>query len=161
MLTAWAELADELGDDETAGRLRGRATTLWAERAAALIPELETTPVAREADPDAAPLEDILDPDLAPADDQPGGDRARGARGGARPVRHDSLRPGQAEVIAQALSGVDTLATMPTGAASRSAIRCRLLLRGATVVVSPLIALMKDQVDVAAARRGRGHHPDQ
>jgi len=71
VLTAWAELADELGDDEIAGRLRARATTLWAERAAVLLPELAATPVAREADPDAAPLEDILDPDLAPADDQP------------------------------------------------------------------------------------------
>jgi ATP-dependent DNA helicase RecQ len=59
-----------------------------------------------------------------------------------------SLRPGQREAIDAVLSGRDTLAVMSTGS-GKSAIYqiAGLLIRGATVVVSPLIALQRDQVD--------------
>ena len=59
-----------------------------------------------------------------------------------------SLRPGQQEAIAAALEGRDVLAVMSTGA-GKSAIYqiAGLLTPGATVVVSPLIALQRDQVD--------------
>jgi ATP-dependent DNA helicase RecQ len=60
----------------------------------------------------------------------------------------DKLRPGQAEVIRSVLEGDNTLAIMPTGAGKSLCYQLPTLhLPGTTVVVSPLIALMKDQVD--------------
>src|SRR5215207_7289455 len=58
------------------------------------------------------------------------------------------LRAGQQEVIASVLKGRDTLAIMPTGAGKSLCYQLPALhLPGTTVIVSPLIALMKDQVD--------------
>src|SRR5687767_4840373 len=61
---------------------------------------------------------------------------------------YNDLRPGQEEVIQLILDGHDVLSIMPTGA-GKSAIyqMCGLLLDGPTIVVSPLIALQKDQVE--------------
>ena len=60
----------------------------------------------------------------------------------------DKLRPGQAEVIRSVLEGNNTLAIMPTGAGKSLCYQLPSLhLPGTTVVVSPLISLMKDQVD--------------
>src|SRR6185503_13040216 len=60
----------------------------------------------------------------------------------------DKLRPGQAEVIRHLLEGNNTLAIMPTGAGKSLCYQLPTLhLPGTTVVVSPLISLMKDQVD--------------
>src|SRR5262245_28086337 len=59
-----------------------------------------------------------------------------------------SLREGQEEVIRSVLAGKDTLAIMPTGAGKSLCYQLPgLQLPGTTVVVSPLISLMKDQVD--------------
>ena len=59
-----------------------------------------------------------------------------------------TLREGQEEVIRSVMAGKDTLAIMPTGAGKSL---CYQLpgseLPGTTVVVSPLLSLMKDQVD--------------
>lgn len=65
----------------------------------------------------------------------------------------DSLRPGQKEAVAALLDGHDTLVVQPTGS-GKSAIYqiAGLLLEGATVIVSPLIALQKDQVDSLAGQ---------
>ena len=58
------------------------------------------------------------------------------------------LRPGQRQVIEQVLAGRNTLAIMPTGAGKSLCYQLpALLLPGRTVVVSPLIALMKDQIE--------------
>src|SRR5947209_2615404 len=60
----------------------------------------------------------------------------------------DKFRPGQAEVIERVLSGTDTLGLMPNGAGKSLCYQLpALLLDGCVVVISPLIALMKDQID--------------
>jgi ATP-dependent DNA helicase RecQ len=67
---------------------------------------------------------------------------------------YDDLRPGQHEAIASVLEGHDTLAVMPTGS-GKSAIYqiAGLMLSGITIVVSPLIALQKDQVESLSTER--------
>src|SRR5947208_7927927 len=58
------------------------------------------------------------------------------------------LRAGQEQVIANVLRGRDTLAIMPTGAGKSLCYQLPALhFAGTTVVVSPLISLMKDQTD--------------
>jgi ATP-dependent DNA helicase RecQ len=64
-----------------------------------------------------------------------------------------ALRPGQAEVIARVLEGQSTLAIMPTGAGKSLCYQLPAVLSEAlTVVISPLIALMKDQCDTLVAK---------
>src|SRR5215208_798307 len=69
----------------------------------------------------------------------------------------EDLRPGQREAIEAVLEGRDTLAVMSTGS-GKSAIYqiAGLLIPGSTVVVSPLIALQRDQVGDLADRAAGG-----
>ncbi|MEN6519887.1 MAG: RecQ family ATP-dependent DNA helicase [Armatimonadota bacterium] len=60
---------------------------------------------------------------------------------------HDQFRSGQEEVIARMLSGQDILAVMPTGAGKSLCYQLPAALGKKVVVISPLIALMKDQID--------------
>src|SRR5437870_1902179 len=61
---------------------------------------------------------------------------------------YEAFRPGQEEIIQALLAGEHVLAVLPTGAGKSVCYQLpAMLLPGTTVVVSPLIALMKDQVD--------------
>src|SRR5688572_14674708 len=63
------------------------------------------------------------------------------------------FRPGQQEAARAVLEGRDLVAVMPTGAGKSLCFQLpALLLDGPTIVISPLIALMKDQVDALRAR---------
>jgi ATP-dependent DNA helicase RecQ len=67
---------------------------------------------------------------------------------------HPAFREGQREVVEAVLAGRDVVAVMPTGSGKSLCYQLpALLLPGLTLVVSPLIALMKDQVDGLEARR--------
>jgi ATP-dependent DNA helicase RecQ len=69
---------------------------------------------------------------------------------------HTELRPGQADVIADIFSGTPVIGVMPTGAGKSLCFQLPAIVLGdrggVTLVVSPLIALMKDQVDTLKMR---------
>src|SRR4030095_13364190 len=61
---------------------------------------------------------------------------------------HSGFRQGQEEIVAAVLGGRDVLAVMPTGSGKSLGYQLpAVMLPGITLVVSPLISLMKDQVD--------------
>jgi ATP-dependent DNA helicase RecQ len=65
---------------------------------------------------------------------------------------YDEFRPLQEDIVTEALAGRDVLALLPTGGGKSLCFQLSALaLPGLTVVISPLIALMKDQVDALTA----------
>jgi ATP-dependent DNA helicase RecQ len=74
-----------------------------------------------------------------------------------RDFPHEAFRPGQADVIAAVLQGESVLAVMPTGAGKSLCYQLAAQeLPGTSLIISPLIALMKDQLDgLPAAVRAR------
>ncbi|WMS44077.1 DNA helicase RecQ [Acuticoccus sp. MNP-M23] len=97
-------------------------------------------------------MSDLLD--LAPSKAPAGGDRR-----GADEILHDvfgfeTFRPGQKEIVDAVAAGEEVLGVMPTGGGKSLCYQLPALMRpGVTIVVSPLIALMRDQV---SALRGLG-----
>ncbi len=67
---------------------------------------------------------------------------------------YDTFRPGQRQIVEQALQNRDLMIVMPTGGGKSLCFQLPALLKpGLTVVVSPLIALMQDQVEALRANR--------
>ena len=65
----------------------------------------------------------------------------------------ESFRPGQERIVRDLLDGRDVLAVLPTGAGKSLTFQLTAqLVQGITLVVSPLLALMKDQVHALAQR---------
>ena len=93
----------------------------------------------------------------APAPAAPASDPARPARGDALGVLHrvfgyDAFRGAQQDVIEHVIAGGDALVLMPTGGGKSLCYQIPALVRpGTGVVISPLIALMQDQVDALRA----------
>src|SRR4051794_7417776 len=66
----------------------------------------------------------------------------------------ESLRPGQEEAICLLMDGHDVLSVMPTGSGKSAVYQIAgLLTDGPVIVISPLIALQKDQLDSIEDRR--------
>ncbi len=71
----------------------------------------------------------------------------------ARHFGYADFRPSQSRVVHSVLSGRDTLAVLPTGAGKSVCFQVPAMVRpGLTLVMSPLLALMEDQVEAARAR---------
>jgi ATP-dependent DNA helicase RecQ len=162
---AWAiGLAELLGQPRRGQMLRLRLGQLEANRTLALADEIDTAlgrlqtsrvngqadgredeappVIAHAGQSPGAPLVDLSDfPDESPSD-------PRVMQTLHEVFGYESLLPGQAAVINQALAGKDTLAILPTGAGKSLTFQLpSLLLPATTLVLSPLIALMKDQID--------------
>lgn len=140
---ALVALAGELGDRRLAAALHDEDVEYWAARGARLLEELAEAPapptwaIAAPSPPDTGvpTLDGVVPaPEVLAA--------AREYFG------FDVLRTGQARTIQRVLRGEDTLAIMPTGAGKSLCYQLpAMLLPGVTVVISPLIALMQDQLE--------------
>ncbi|NJD09140.1 MAG: ATP-dependent DNA helicase RecQ [Gemmatimonadetes bacterium] len=107
-------------------------------------PRVGAAPAAADAPPLRAPL---------PCHDSGSAVPAGSARRVLQEVfGYAEFRPGQEEVIEAVLAGHDCIAVMPTGAGKSLTFQIPArLLPGCVLVISPLISLMKDQVDALAA----------
>ncbi len=128
---------EELRRDLSDPALRGAC----AARLAGLRAEYRASPALFDAEAIAS-LRVVAEALAAPAP-MPGVEEALRASFG-----FDSFRPGQREIIEAVLAGRDCIGVMPTGAGKSLTFQLPArMLGGTTLVISPLISLMKDQVD--------------
>lgn len=166
-LSLAAGLAEVLGQSVQAQLIRQRHFRLEAARTARLASEIDTA-LGRDTGSPVVPIQDIqpkttelvvtdmaappddvgkLDVAETPVIEEPVQD-ARVMEALQATFGHERLKPGQAAVINRVLAERDTLAILPTGAGKSLTFQLSaLLLPGTTLVLSPLIALMKDQVE--------------
>jgi ATP-dependent DNA helicase RecQ len=167
-----ARLADDLDETATAERYRlwaegesakGRAVLageIWnaLEKAGALkrpdtVPSPGVTDASASEPPASAPGR-LRPPSVQPIV-VPSPTNERAARADVRIALrelfgHEEFRPGQIDVIEKVLDGEDTLAIIPTGGGKSLTYQLTAMMSdGVTLVVSPLIALMRDQVEKA------------
>jgi ATP-dependent DNA helicase RecQ len=153
--------AEQIGDEPAVESLRAQLTHQEQAEAAALLADLGLGAAAQDDDGTDAPAERLN----TASSERPerAGDAApeRRAAPAAAPLLPEAayhllrdqfgmsdFRPNQARVIHSVLQGGRTIAVMPTGAGKSLTYQLpAMLLPQATVVVSPLIALMKDQLD--------------
>jgi len=146
--------------DLEAELVRRYADELAALRAA-LSPAAPPLSPPAERDEMAVPLTEGETAEFLPTFDQipvSQEERERVAEGARRLFGFETLLPGQLETIACVLRGEDVLTILPTGGGKSLCYQLPALLaeRGTTLVISPLIALMKDQVDsLPSGLRGR------
>jgi ATP-dependent DNA helicase RecQ len=155
-------VATQLQDEPWMDALRGRLARLNAYDAEALGSQLNaalrqaTARVAREITvvPRSQSVRSNMTSASARADEQPSAELLETLRAS---FGHSSFLPGQATIIETILRGEDVLAILPTGAGKSLCYQLpSLLLPGLTVLISPLIALMKDQLEhLPPALRGR------
>ena len=145
-MSAAAGYFESLGRAETAVTLRNRADA----HLRTIAEQLHKDIAARLADLPALLIDEeppealtaVLDEQQEPELDQRVLSTLRNVFGFPAP------RAGQAKVIANVLKGQDSLAIMPTGSGKSLTFQLpAMLLPGVTLVISPLIALMKDQVE--------------
>ena len=103
-----------------------------------------------------APAEPVPDPPAATEPDAPVATGSPADEVLSRVFGYSSFRPGQREAIAAVLAGRDAVVVLPTGAGKSVCFQLPAILRheageGPTLVVSPLIALMDDQVSAMTA----------
>src|SRR5262249_7834726 len=126
-------------------------------------PDDEPTSPSRlsDAPPDPAPVRapfaeaprsdsgsSALDPPLTPSPSQPHAGSVALRTALTELFGYDQFRPGQEEVVRHVLAGRSVLATMPTGRGKSLCFQLpAMLLPRVTVVISPLIALMQDQLE--------------
>jgi ATP-dependent DNA helicase RecQ len=121
-----------------ATRLQARRDEEWQALREAVGPSLPTAPAGDQAAAEKAPEPVHLEPS----------EQAELNTALHRFFGHAAFRPGQAETIAAVQRGESVLTVMPTGAGKSLCYQlAALLLPGTTLVISPLIALMKDQLD--------------
>jgi len=132
-------------DGELARRCADELAELKAALSATTRPRARTS---RAVEPQAEPVEAEPLPafESVPVSDE---ERAHLLHAVKRLFGFDALLPGQLETMACALRGEDVLTILPTGGGKSLCYQLPALLaeRGVTLVISPLIALMKDQLD--------------
>ncbi len=145
------------GEETRVADLEAELERRYADELAELRAVLSPTPRARPAAAPAlrpGPLEEREPPpaeplptfDQVPVSEE---ERVHIAEAARRLFGFDTLLPGQLETLACVLRGEDVLTILPTGGGKSLCYQLPALLaeRGTTLVISPLIALMKDQVD--------------
>jgi len=156
------------GEETRVADLEAELKRRYADELAELRAALYPAPGARPAVPTPRPAEEPPPAEFLPTFDQvpvTEEERARITEAIRRLFGFETLLPGQLETIACVLRGEDVLTILPTGGGKSLCYQLPALLaeracpepakRGTTLVISPLIALMKDQVDSLPRRVGQ------